>query len=308
MSSFIRSIHRSSAALAVLVCACGPRVAPAGPGAEPELEQPVAEMPARQRTPATRQVVVGEMCPDVAAGRPAVMPLIVRKVGWTSEPDAVTAPVERAEARQFSVLGWDGRRAGVFTVVGLSTLGPDQQAAVGGYAGASPCSGPPGADGQREVYEVCVAAQQHCGLAVAEIEPEARTLGEAADPLELAAAGACVSEDKLLFDVDGDGRPEAYDLASFVDQVRAPTSEVTEVARGEASCQPRFAISQALPPADPRHFRGMDVVGVLDLDADGRSELVLSYQYSDRRTWAVYSALDTPARLELVGEAMTWPR
>jgi hypothetical protein len=248
------------------------------------------------------------MCPDVAGGRPAVLPLLVRRVGWLSGPDEVTAPIERGEARQFSVLGWDARRAGLFTVVGLSTLGPDQRAAVGSYAGASPCLGAAGADGTREVYEVCVDAQAHCGLAVAELETEARTLAEARDPLEVTTGGACVSEDRLLVDIDGDGRVEAYDVASFLDPVRAPAEEVTQAARGEADCAPRFAVRHALPPGDPKHFRGMDVVGVLDLDADGRQELVLAYHYSDRRTWAVYAAQDTPARLELVGEAMTWPR
>jgi hypothetical protein len=162
--------------------------------------------------------------------------------------------------------------------------------------------------GPRPAPEVCVDAQQHCGLAVAALEAEPRTLNEPGDPVEFATGGACVSEDRLLVDIDGDGRAEAYDIASFLDPVRAPAEEVTEAARGDAACQPRFAIRHALPPADPKHFRGMDVVGVLDLDADGRHELVLSYQYADRRTWAVYSALDTPARLELVGEALTWPR
>ena len=47
---------------------------------------------------------------------------------------------------------------------------------------------------------------------------------------------------------------------------------------------------------------------MLDLDGDGRRELVLAYRYADHRTWAVYSAAGSPVRLELVGEAIPWSR
>jgi hypothetical protein len=50
------------------------------------------------------------------------------------------------------------------------------------------------------------------------------------------------------------------------------------------------------------------LLGVVDVDGDGRFELVLVYHYEDRRTIAVYSAVSSPVRLELVGEAIPWQR
>jgi hypothetical protein len=51
----------------------------------------------------------------------------------------------------------------------------------------------------------------------------------------------------------------------------------------------------------------IDLLGVVDLDADGRHELVLAFRYPESRTLAVYSALHQAGRLELVGEAVSWP-
>jgi hypothetical protein len=45
---------------------------------------------------------------------------------------------------------------------------------------------------------------------------------------------------------------------------------------------------------------------VVDLDGDGRREIVMVYQYATRRTWAIYSATATSSRLDLVGEAEPW--
>ena len=61
---------------------------------------------------AVRDVMIGEMCPDAAADRPAVLPLYVQAIGWKHDEADVALPLERNSARQFSVLGWDGRRVG----------------------------------------------------------------------------------------------------------------------------------------------------------------------------------------------------
>jgi hypothetical protein len=50
----------------------------------------------------------------------------------------------------------------------------------------------------------------------------------------------------------------------------------------------------------------VDLVGVLDLDGDGRLEIVLQYRYGEKRTWAIYGAPDTPMRLELLAEGEPW--
>ena len=50
----------------------------------------------------------------------------------------------------------------------------------------------------------------------------------------------------------------------------------------------------------------LDVLGVLDLDGDGRREVAVAFRYPDGRTLALYSALSLSGRLELVGEAVPW--
>src|SRR5690348_7538285 len=59
--------------IAAGIVACAPTVKPPSPPAEPG---PVAKLEKPHGQPPGRQVVVGEMCPQAAAGRPAVAPLI----------------------------------------------------------------------------------------------------------------------------------------------------------------------------------------------------------------------------------------
>src|ERR1044071_2376991 len=59
--------------------ACGPRVQPDHPFPdEPVVHRERAPAPARPG----RQVVVGELCPQGAGGRPAVAPLLIRTTQW----------------------------------------------------------------------------------------------------------------------------------------------------------------------------------------------------------------------------------
>ncbi|HLU66843.1 MAG TPA: hypothetical protein VKZ63_11230 [Kofleriaceae bacterium] len=300
------------ASAACLATACGPRV---DPGAdEPAGGDRVAPGPSRGSVSGGpraggRDVLVGEMCPKAAAGRAAVLPMFVHGVGWSAAPGDLAAPLERRTARQFTVLGWDGRRVGLFSVAGAAQV-DDGVAAIGGYAGGSPCERPRSPAGAVELEAPCVAMQEHCGLAVSLLEPsggfEARPVEEDPDPVDLPVAGACVAGGQLRFDVDGDGADEAFPASAFLDESRGPAEEVMAVPAGQGSCEPRFALRAAVPPGDPRDWRGMDVLAVADFDQDGRREVVAVFQYAGRRTWALYSATDTPARLDLVGESVPW--
>jgi hypothetical protein len=278
---------------------------------------PVPKVAADEPAPGTaplREVLVGEMCPQAAMSRPAVIPLVARRVSWTADLDEVSRPVERGAARQFSVLAWDGRRAGLFSVIGATDVGADVDVAAGSYAGASPCSElKSGADSgaAAEDNPDCVASQQGCGLAISVLQPPGREsvpVDEQPDPAQLSIGGACVAEGKLVVDLDGDGLFEAFATDRFVEALRAPADEVIAEQLLKAPCEPRFAVRHVIPPGDPRDWRGLDLLGVLDLDGDGRHEIVLAYHYADRRTWAVYSARATSTRLELVGEAVPWRR
>ena len=241
------------------------------------------------------------------------MPLFMRGIGWASGDDDVSAPIETRSAKQFSVYAWDGRRAGIFSVAGSADLGLERRAAIGGYAGVSPCVGPEREDGSGRIEDSsCVESQAHCGVAMAVLEPPsgygARPFEEDPDPVSFPVGGACAVDDKLLVDVDGDGSLEAYPLAQFLDSLRAPASEIGSVDRGESSCVPTFAKSNVIPAGDPRHWRGLSVLAVIDVDGDGRNELIVSFQYADGRTWAIYSATGSVGRLDLVGESVPWPR
>ena len=52
----------------------------------------------------------------------------------------------------------------------------------------------------------------------------------------------------------------------------------------------------------------LDVLGVVDLDGDGRKELVLALRFPTVRTIVVYTAPSSAQRLELAGEAQSFPR
>ena len=85
----------------VTLGACGPRVRPDMPFPE----EPVTRRERAPRPPqGGRQVVVGELCPRGAAGRPAVAPLLMRTTQWTD------TPTELANAQRY-IRKHAGRRA-----------------------------------------------------------------------------------------------------------------------------------------------------------------------------------------------------
>ena len=52
----------------------------------------------------------------------------------------------------------------------------------------------------------------------------------------------------------------------------------------------------------------LDVLGVVDLDGDGRRELVLALRFPTVRSIVVYSPVQSAQRLALVGESTSFPR
>lgn len=202
-----RAPRHAVAPLLILV-ACGPTVRPDGPGGEPgpPVAPPSLDKP---RSRPGRQVLVGEMCPTGAAGRPGVAPLIVRGVQWSDAADAVSDPIERGLASKFAVLGFDGARAGVFESLGAADAGLPQDVAAGTYLGSSPCTHET-SKGVRSEDVQCNKSMRGCGLAIAEV-------GHGDDlPPTIQPGGACMAGDLLVADIDGDGRPEAFPIADFL--------------------------------------------------------------------------------------------
>lgn len=282
---------------------------PAAPGTEPT-PPPIDRRPAGAGP--AQSALLGELCMTGAGGRPGIAPLAARTVSWSSEPTELAAALNRGQAGAFAVLGVLGQRVGVFTPIGAGELAGNASVAMGSYAGSSPCvTGDPGAGGRPADDAACVAATGGCGLAVAAISTGGAFTG--VDPPDVAVGGACVSGDGVAVDIDGDGTAEVFPLTAFLDGSRAPAEELTAASAVAAPCTARFshyglAIAVDAAIADPRHRVTLDVLGVLDLDGDGRQELVIGLRYAERRTIAVYSAIDSAARLSLIGEVEPWPR
>ena len=288
--------------------ACGPRVQPDRPFPEEAVVH-------RERPPtplrAGRQVIVGELCPRGAAGRPAVAPLLMHTTQWVDTANDVTGAVERGAAPRFAAFGIDGKPAGVFDTVGLADIALGQSVASGTYVGGAPCSSDAG-QGQRTDDPRCIAATGGCGIAVAELtRPD--------DPPETPAfqtGGACLSGDAIGVDVDGDGAVEWFPVAQALDGIRAPAQEWTASQTARPPCAPKFALydvklePEAAPgkPPDARAVVMLDLLGVIDLDGDGRKELVIALRFPTVRTVVVYSASGSPQRLDLVGEAQSFQR
>ncbi len=267
--------------------------------------------PLRGPTGGGRQVVVGEMCPLGAAGRPAIAPLLMHTVQWTSAAGEVSSAIERGSVPRFVVYGVDGKPAGAFDTVGIADIGLEQQIASGTYLGASPCTSE-GVQGARTENPACGPALRGCGVAVGELtRPD--------DPPQtpkFPTGGACLSGDSLAIDIDGDKIAESFPLATVLDGVRSPADEWSAGPTAGAACAPSFQlydIRLVAPPEpgkaiDTKSTVVLDVLGVLDLDGDGRNEVVLALRFPTVRTIVVYTAPGSAQRLELAGESESFPR
>lgn len=296
---------------AVLLCAaCGPTVKPPEPPAEPG---PVGKgVKPIKVDPTGRSVLIGEMCPQGAGGRPAVAPLMMRSVGWNDSASEVADVVERGSVPRFFVLGVDGKQAGVFDTLGLVEVGVNQSVASGTYVGSSPCTYAVNAkNGDRAEDPKCGPVTHSCGIAVGELsQPD-----EAAASLQLVAGGACMSGNEIAVDIDGDGRIESFPLAGALDGIREPAAEWLASPTSTASCTPTYQLyDQTLMPearpgkAPEKSAVTIDVLGVVDLDGDGRKELILAMRFPTVRTIVVYTATESSQRLELAGEATSFAR
>lgn len=303
----------SRVAWLVFICACGPTVRPDGPAASPGVVVNQLVPSTHATPPRGRQIVVGEMCPQGAGGRPAVAPLIQRTVQWTDAPADVTATVERGATPRFNVYGVDGKSAGVFDTLGIADVGLPQEIAAGTYVGASPCSADAGTGkGARTDDAACAQATGGCGLALAELQRP----GDLAETPVFATGGACLSGDTIAADLDGDKVVESFPLASLLDGVRSPASEWSASPTAGAACTPTFQLYgvKLVPPPEPgkpidtKAMVVLDVLGVVDLDGDGMKELVLALRFPTVRTILVYAPTGSAQRLELVGEGQSFPR
>jgi len=292
----------------VWLAACGPTVRPASPPAEPE---PITAHPRPPKVdPTARRVVVGEMCPQGAGGRPAVAPLVMRGVSWTDTQSEVTATVERGSVPRFFVFGVDGKPAGTFDTLGIVEVGIAQPVATGTYVGASPCTyGGAKATDARAEDPKCGPVTRGCGIAVGEItspDDPPPTAG-------FATGGACMAGNELQVDIDGDGKAESFLIAGALDGIRAPAAEWTASPTASptaTACTPTFQVYGLKLAPEPRPGKPpekglvtVDVLGVIDLDGDGRRELVLAMRFPTVRSIVVYTATASPQRLELAGEA-----
>jgi hypothetical protein len=300
---------RGRVAWLVIVLGCGPVVRPDQPPSEPG---PVARIePLKTRKGSGRHVVIGEMCPQGAGGRPAVAPLVLRSTSWSDTPDEVTNVVERGSVPRFMVFGVDGKIAGRFDTLGIAEIGPQQAVASGTYVGASPCTTDAGG-GQRTEDPKCGPATGNCGLAVGEItHPD-----DAADTVAFATGGACLQGDLLAVDIDGDKVMEQFPILGVLDGIRSPAAEWTAAPVVGAACAPKFELFDIKlnPRLEPgkspaaQHEIGLDVLGVIDVDGDGRMELVLALEFPTIRTIVVYTSSGSAQRLVLAGEGQSFTR
>lgn len=236
----------------------------AGPGRRPQiLEAPTVATP--PPPPTGEDQIVGFMCPTAAAGRPALTALAVhRQGGWSDDPRDLAAILARGTA-PLLVFAFDGRRAGRFTMAGPAAEQPTRPRAIGGYAGALPC-----ADEATTVE--CAAVTAGCGLALT-------------DDLNGRHGTGCIAAETLYVDLDGDGRSEAVRLA---DLAALPDEVIAFGAPAPPTCTARFALAAG---------HDVDLLGALDLDGDGRLELVLAHRAAGGSRIAIYTAT-TAQRLE----------
>jgi hypothetical protein len=270
----------------------------------------VEPLPQKGKPVRGRQLVVGEMCPQGAGGRPAVLPLVMRTVSWTDTREEVEAAVERGSVPRFVVFGVDGKVAGKFDTLGLADIG-QLSVASGTYVGASPCTSD-GGNSKRIEDPKCNAATAGCGLAVGE-------LGRPDDPpdtVSIPTSGACLQGDAISVDIDGDKVMEQFPLSGVLDGIRSPAKEWSAAPVVGQKCTPLFSLFdiKIVPHLEPgkgsaaQHTVGVDVLAVADLDGDGRNEVVLAMKFPTVRTIVIYSAESSAQRLELVGEATSFPR
>ena len=83
--------------------ACVPATVPTGPGEGPGMGVGVVNhMPRPKPATSGRQVVIGEMCPLGAAGRPGLAPIAMRSVQWSDTAADIANVIERGGVPRFA--------------------------------------------------------------------------------------------------------------------------------------------------------------------------------------------------------------
>lgn len=290
----------------VTMIGCAPSFRPPAPPDEPTPGIKVERPHVAPANPGN-ETMVAEICPNGAGGRAGIAPVVVRTVGWSDNATDLDNMIERGAVPRFGVYGVDGKLAGAFDTMGLDEGAP---VATGTYAGGAPCSADAGKGNPRTDDGACAKAFNGCGLAVA-------MLARPDDPPEvpqLPTGGACLSGDALAVDIDGDGVPEQFPVAQILDGIRGPASEWTANAAIGAKCTPSFQLYNvrleqvAKGKVDEKATVWMDLLGVVDLDNDGKKELVIALRFPTVRSIVVFGTTDIPQRLQLLGEASGFPR
>jgi hypothetical protein len=254
--------------LVLLSCAPHPKPRSAAPAPAPP---PRVTTRLRASTVA-RVSLVGFVCPTVAAGRPAFLAAALRRESdWTDAAADLRTALARGSVHELEVLGYAGRRAGRFTLLGPVDLGRDEVAALGAYAGSLPCFDPATAS-------ECGLVSRGCGLAAGATGLE--------DAPHVPARGGCAMGGMLVVDIDGDHIAEAFALGDLM----SLPEEVGAAAGGAARCEGRFSGPLA---------EDLDLLGVADLDLDGRVEVAVGRRAAKEA--AIYSASESAHRLVRVG-------
>ncbi len=240
---------------------------------------------------------VGWFCPQSAAGRPGVLPLLAKTPEWTEDRARLARAIGTREVKRFEVFGVAGSIAGSFSVMGSGTSG-GTVLAVGSYQGANACDVIDALGKVASTSATCEAETHGCALAVGPIEASSgfssRPYDEDPERQPPAASGACEVGGNLVVDVDDDGAAERFDLSELF--AGRSAVELPLVKEGSRVCEATFS---ALVDADAALYR----VAVLDFDDDGRPEI--AYRLGEEIL--IYGAPNSPARMELLGRASLTP-
>ncbi len=282
---------------AIATTGCAPRTALPRPPPRDATPVEAGPLPAAMPVPPQGpRYLVGEVCLNMHLSRAHLFPrFLVQRNWWSSVVEVVRAPLIEAPQR-FTVLGFEGARRGSL-VTAIDEAAAEPMGFVGKFndSGRGACTlDRPGEDGEDVADWLCAAAGG-CSLAVAVVADPSRPA------IEIAVAESCLVKGRLIADVDGDGRDEAFALAAFLEGATA-AKEVRGERRGADGCERQFAW----------HGRGktsIDVLGIADIDADGRRELLIAIRAGSSRTVAVYQANQDGTGLDLVAvtPATAWP-
>jgi hypothetical protein len=229
------------------------------------------------------------------------------------------AQSERLSNTSFAVFGFDGKRAGIFAAMGAVDDPASKSMVSGSYMGSGPCTKALDAknstDGTRIEDAACNKAALGCGLAVAELPAVNSTTPT------LATGEGCVQDGVLLVDIDGDSKLEAFALESLLDGARDPAAEWSAQtgAAASAACKKQFSSWGLVigrsdgktgtlgDGKDSNDDVFLNILGIVDLNADGRLDIVASLRYPTSRSVVVYSAKSSSTSLELAAEASGRP-